>query len=93
MQNGMITTQPTPHHGLCFVPTSKILIPASKSGRTRRRLVGRQEAPTTVTTCTYTDVDTHIKMQLSHRSWKTGFVSFGTKLVQLPGTGPTTNSR
>ena len=46
MQNGMITPQPTPHHRLCFVPTSTRLIPPSKSGKARRRfarrLVGRQ---------------------------------------------------
>ena len=46
MQNGMITTQPTPHNRLYFVRTSKILIPPSKSGKTCRRLalrlVGRQ---------------------------------------------------
>ena len=29
MENGMITTQLTPHNRLCFVPTSKILIPPS----------------------------------------------------------------
>ena len=46
MQNGMISTQSTPHNRLYFVPTSKILIPPSKSGkphrRLARRLVGRQ---------------------------------------------------
>ena len=46
MQNGMITTQLTPHHRLYFVPTSRILILPSKSGKTGRRLtcrlVGRQ---------------------------------------------------
>ena len=46
MQNGMITAQLTPHNRLCFVPTSKNLIPPSKSGKTShrlaRRLVGRQ---------------------------------------------------
>ena len=46
MQNGMITTQLMPHNGLFFVPTSRILIPPSKLGKTRRRLarrlVGRQ---------------------------------------------------
>ena len=41
MQNGMITTQPTPHNRLYFVPTSKILIPPSKLGKTRRRLACR----------------------------------------------------
>ena len=39
MQNGMITTQltaqRTPHNKLYFVPTSKSLIPPSKSGKTR----------------------------------------------------------
>ena len=46
MRNGMTTTQPTPHHRLCFVLTSKNLTPPSNSGKTRRRLarrlVGRQ---------------------------------------------------
>ena len=46
MQNGMIPAQPTPHHRPCFVPTSKNLIPPSKSGKTPSRLacrlVGRQ---------------------------------------------------
>ena len=46
MQNGTIATQLRPHNRLYFVPTSKILIPPSKSGKTRRRLsrqlVGRQ---------------------------------------------------
>ena len=46
MQNGMITAQPTPHHRPYVVLTSIILIPPSKSGKTRRRLarrlVGRQ---------------------------------------------------
>ena len=46
MQNGMIPAHPTPHNRPCFVPTSKILILPSKSGKTRhrlaRRLVGRQ---------------------------------------------------
>ena len=46
MQNGMITRQLTPHNRIYFVPTSKILIAPSKSGKTRRRLahrlVGRQ---------------------------------------------------
>ena len=46
MQNGMITTQPHPQIRLCFVPTSKILMPPSKSGKTRRQrarqLVGCQ---------------------------------------------------
>ena len=36
MQNGMITTQLAPHNRLYFVPTSKILIPPSKLGKTRR---------------------------------------------------------
>ena len=38
MQNGMIPAQPTPHDRLCFVPTSKVLIPPSKSGKTHHRL-------------------------------------------------------
>ena len=46
MQNGMITTQLTPHNRPYFVPTSEILIPPSKSGkmccRLSRRLVGCQ---------------------------------------------------
>ena len=46
MQNGMITTQLTPHHRPYLVPTSEILIPPSKSGDTRRqlacRLIGHQ---------------------------------------------------
>ena len=42
MQNGMIPTQPTPHNRPYFVPTSKLLIPPSASGKMRRRLVGRQ---------------------------------------------------
>ena len=41
MQNGMITTQLTPHNTLYFVPTSEILIPPFKSGKTRRRLARR----------------------------------------------------
>ena len=41
MQNGMITTQLTPYNGSYFVTTSKILIPPSKSGKTRRRLARR----------------------------------------------------
>ena len=41
MQNGMITTQLTPHNRLYFVPTSKILIAPSKLGKTRRRLARR----------------------------------------------------
>ena len=46
MQNGMTPAQLTPHNRPYFVLTSKILIPPSKSGKTRRRLarrlVGRQ---------------------------------------------------
>ena len=46
MQNGVIPAQLTPHKRPHFVPTSKILILPSKSGKTRRRLarrlVGRQ---------------------------------------------------
>ena len=38
MQNGIITTQLTPQNRLYFVPTSKILIPPSKSGKMRCRL-------------------------------------------------------
>ena len=41
MQNGMIPTQLTPHNRLYFGPTSTILIPPSKSGKTRRRLARR----------------------------------------------------
>ena len=43
MQNGMIPAQPTPHNRPFFVPTSNILFPPFKSGKTHaHRLVGRQ---------------------------------------------------
>ena len=41
MQSGMITAQLPPHNRLYFLPTSKILILPSKSGKTRRRLARR----------------------------------------------------
>ena len=36
MQNGMIATQLTLHYRPYFVPTSKLVIPPSKLGKTRR---------------------------------------------------------
>ena len=41
MQSGMIPAQLAPHNRPYFVPTSKILIPPSKSGETRHRLAHR----------------------------------------------------
>ena len=75
MQNGVITTQLSPHDRLCFVPTSKILIPPSKSGKMRRRLarqlVGRQVYGLGggVACCTFV-MDTHRESPASGVGWQ-----------------------